>query len=343
METAKQTILVTGGAGYIGAQTCKALQRAGYRPVAYDNLIYGHRASAIWGPFEEGDILDAPRLREVMKKHRPAAVVHFAAFAYVGESVKNPSKYYWNNVMGSLTLLDVMREYGINRMVFSSTCATYGYPKEMPIPESHPQMPINPYGNTKLAIEKMLNDFDTAYGIRSISLRYFNAAGADPDGAVGEDHDPETHLIPLVLHAALGLRSHIAVYGNDYGTPDGTCIRDYVHVADLADAHVLALEALNRGLPSDAFNLGNGRGYSVKEVINAAQKITGNRVPIHIAPRRPGDPSCLVSDSRRARTVLGWQPRYENLTTILSHAWQWHRKRMDPELLAPKGPRDGYV
>jgi UDP-glucose-4-epimerase GalE len=270
-------------------------------------------------------------------------VVHFAAFAYVGESVKNPSKYYWNNVMGSLTLLDVMREYGIDRMVFSSTCATYGYPKEMPIMESHPQTPINPYGNTKLAIEKMLSDFDTAYGIRSISLRYFNAAGADPDGEAGEDHDPETHLIPLVLDAALGLRSHIAVFGDDYDTPDGTCIRDYVHVADLADAHVLALEALNRGLATGAFNLGNGRGYSVKEVIHAAQEITGNRVPVQIGPRRPGDPAALVSDARRARDVLGWQPRHEDLTAILSHAWQWHRKRMDRELTAVEGAGENYV
>ena len=327
METTGQSILVTGGAGYIGAHACKALHEAGYQPVAYDNLIGGHRDFVQWGPFEEGDVLDGARLDTIMQKYKPDAVLHFAAFAYVGESVVHPDRYYRNNVVGSLSLLEAMKRNQVCKIVFSSSCTTYGEADSRPISEDRVQNPVNPYGRTKLTVEQMLRDFDKAFGIRSISLRYFNAAGADPEGAVGEDHDPETHLIPLVLHAALGLQSHIMVFGEDYDTPDGTCIRDYVHVADLADAHVLALEALNRGSNSSAFNLGNGRGYSVKELINAAQEIAGSRVPARMGPRRSGDPASLVSDSRRARAVLGWRPRYEDLSSILSHAWQWHRKR----------------
>ena len=272
------TVLVTGGAGYIGSHTCKLLRKAGYQPVVYDDLIYGHRNFAKWGPFEEGDIADVRRLYEVLDKYRPDAVLHFAAFAYVGESVEDPAKYYRNNVIGSITLLEAVHRAGIEKFVFSSTCATYGIPKEIPISEDHPRHPINPYGRSKLMIENILEDFNKAYGIRSISLRYFNAAGADPDCEIGEDHTPETHLIPLVLDVAAGKRSHVCIHGDDYDTPDGTCIRDYVHVSDLADAHVLALQALEAGRGNDAFNLGNGQGFSVREIIDAAEKVTGKSI-----------------------------------------------------------------
>lgn len=254
MNSAKH-ILVTGGAGYIGSHACKALALAGYTPVAYDNLVYGHESAVKWGPFEKGDISDRKRLDQVIEKHRPAAVMHFAAYAYVGESVDDPGKYYRNNVVGTLTLLEAMRDHSIDQFVFSSTCATYGVPQQMPIAEDHTQQPINPYGASKLMVEQMLRDFGVAHGLRAISLRYFNAAGADPDAEIGEDHDPETHLIPLVLDAAAGRRESIAVFGDDYATPDGTCIRDYIHVTDLASAHVLALQALESGAESNAYNL----------------------------------------------------------------------------------------
>jgi len=321
----KPTVLVTGGAGYIGSHACKALARAGYTPVAYDNLVYGHPWAVRWGPLEEGDIADRKRLDAVLEQYRPSAVMHFAAYAYVGESVTDPGKYYRNNVAGTLTLLEAMRDHGVSRLIFSSTCATYGVPLEIPITEAHPQAPINPYGATKWMIERMLADFDTAHGLRSIALRYFNAAGADPDAETGEAHDPETHLIPLVLDAALGRRPEVTVFGDDYDTPDGTCIRDYIHVTDLADAHVLALRALEAGAPSTAYNLGNGQGFSVREVIDRARQVTGRNIPVVIGPRRPGDPPRLVGDATRAMQDLGWQPRYADLDRILETAWAWHQ------------------
>ena len=285
----KDPILVTGGAGYIGAHACKALARAGYTPITYDNMVYGHAAAVKWGPLEEGDITDYARLEAVMRKYNPKAVMHFAAYAYVGESVEKPSKYYRNNVAGTLTLLESMRSCGIDKIIFSSTCATYGMPEQIPIPEDHPQNPINPYGRSKLMIEWILKDFAAAYDMRYVSLRYFNAAGADPDAEIGEDHDPETHLIPLVLDVASGKRDHIEIFGTDYDTPDGTCIRDYIHVTDLADAHLLALEYLMNGGKSDVFNLGNGNGFSVREVIAAALKITGCDIPYSgIGPKSRG-------------------------------------------------------
>jgi UDP-arabinose 4-epimerase len=321
----KPTVLVTGGAGYIGSHACKALALAGYTPVAYDNLVYGHPWAVRWGPLEEGDIGDRNRLDTVLEQYRPAAVMHFAAYAYVGESVTDPGKYYRNNVAGTLTLLEAMRDHGVPRLIFSSTCATYGVPREIPITETHPQAPINPYGATKWMIERMLADFDAAHGLRSIALRYFNAAGADPDAEIGEAHDPETHLIPLVLDAALGRRPEITVFGDDYDTPDGTCIRDYIHVTDLADAHVLALRALEAGAPSTAYNLGNGQGFSVREVIDRSRQVTGRNIPVVIGPRRPGDPPRLVGDATRAMQDLGWQPRYADLDRILETAWVWHQ------------------
>ena len=319
-------ILVTGGAGYIGSHACKALALAGYTPITYDNLVYGHREAVLWGPLETGDINDRELLDAVISRYRPQAVMHFAAYAYVGESVENPGKYYRNNAAGALTLLEAMRDAGIDRIVFSSTCATYGVPQKVPIVEDHPQNPINPYGCSKFMAEQMLKDFHTAHQIRSISLRYFNAAGADPDGEIGEDHDPETHLIPLVLDAAMGKRPHITVFGEDYDTPDGTCIRDYIHVSDLAQAHILALEKLQNANGHHAFNLGNGNGYSVKEVIDTARQVTGRDIRTTIGPRRPGDPDSLVGDATRIQKELGWQPRFPDLKDIIETAWNWHQK-----------------
>ena len=326
MKKNQKIILVTGGAGYIGSHSCKALAQAGYTPISYDNLVYGHHWAVRWGPLEVGDINDRARLDAVMNHYQPAAVMHFAAFAYVGESVQDPGKYYRNNVAGTLTLLEAMRDYGLDKMIFSSTCATYGVPQSIPIPEDHPQQPINPYGASKLMIERMLADFDMAHGLRVIALRYFNAAGADPEGEIGEAHDPETHLIPLVLDAAAGRRPALTVFGDDYATPDGTCIRDYIHVTDLADAHVWALKVLEQGSNSRAYNLGNGAGFSVREVISAAEAITGRPVPVNIGPRRPGDPPRLVGDAARARNELGWSPRYAGLDDILQTAWAWHER-----------------
>lgn len=317
-------ILVTGGAGYIGSHVCKALSKAGYTPITYDNLVYGHPWAVRWGPLEEGDIADRARLDSVITRYRPEAVMHFAAYAYVGESVQDPGKYYRNNVTGSLTLLEAARDHGIGKLIFSSTCATYGVPEAVPICEDHPQRPINPYGASKLMIERILQDFDHAHGLRSISLRYFNAAGADPDGEIGEAHDPETHLIPLVLEAAAGARPAIQVFGDDYDTPDGTCIRDYIHVSDLASAHVLALLALEDGVETTAYNLGNGQGFSVREVIAAAEAVTGFSVPVDIGQRRAGDPPRLVGDAAAAISKLGWKPRITELDAILKTAWQWY-------------------
>jgi UDP-arabinose 4-epimerase len=320
-------VLVTGGAGYIGAHTCKLLAERGLTPVCFDNLVYGHRDAVRWGPLEEGDVTDGARLAEVLRKYRPGAVIHFAAFTYVGESVENPGKYYRNNVGGTLNLLEAMRDRQVRRIVFSSTCATYGEPQHIPLTEDHPQNPINPYGATKLMVERMLDDFEAAYGFKSAALRYFNAAGADPETEIGEDHDPETHLIPIVLDVALGRRNEVAVFGDDYDTPDGTCIRDYIHVTDLADAHLKALDHLENEQASLRLNLGNGQGYSVKEVIEAAERVTGRAIRARMAERRAGDPPRLVGDATRARKTLGWTPEYASLETILEHAWAWHRKR----------------
>jgi len=320
------TILVTGGAGYVGAHACKALAAEGFRPVVLDNLVYGHEAAVRWGPFERGDTADRQRLDDVFARHRPVAVMHFAAFAYVGESVADPGKYYRNNVAGTLTLLEAMRDHGVRAFVFSSTCATYGVPGRVPIVETDPQAPINPYGMSKLMVEAMLRDFDHAHGLKSAALRYFNAAGADPDGEIGEAHDPETHLIPLALDAVAGIGPPLTVFGEDYATADGTCVRDYIHVADLADAHVAALRALLGGAPSKAYNLGTGNGFSVRQVLDAVAKVTGRAVPHQVGPRRPGDPPELVADPSLANRELGWRPRLSDLDTIVATAWAWHQK-----------------
>ncbi len=318
-------ILVTGGAGYIGAHACKTLKRAGYSPIAFDNLVYGHRSAVKWGPLEEGDISDRERLESVIDKYQPLAVMHFAAFAYVGESVEDPSKYYHNNVAGSLTLLETMRQRGVDNIIFSSTCATYGTPRQIPITEDHPQSPINPYGRSKLMIEWILEDFCSAYDIKFISLRYFNAAGADPEGEIGENHDPETHLIPLVLDVASGRRDKLYIFGTDYDTPDGTCIRDYIHVTDLANAHMLALQYLEDGGHSTVFNLGNGNGFSVKQVIATASKITGREIPYTASDRRPGDPPVLIGSSDKIQNQLNWRPEFRSLDSIVDTAWQWKK------------------
>jgi UDP-glucose-4-epimerase GalE len=326
MNSSLKSILVTGGAGYIGAHACKALARAGYTPIAYDNLVYGHPESVKWGPLEKGDIGDSRRLETVLQKYKPTSVMHFAAYAYVGESVENPAKYYRNNVAGTLTLLESMRNCGIDKMIFSSTCATYGMPEQIPIDEDHPQYPINPYGRGKLMIEWILQDFAAAYDLKFVSLRYFNAAGADPEGEIGEDHDPETHLIPLVLDAALGRREHLKIFGTDYDTSDGTCIRDYIHVSDLADAHLLALEYLRDGGESNVFNLGNGNGFSVREVIAAAGELTGYDIPCVESERRPGDPPVLIGSSDKIRKTLSWNPVFNELEAIIETAWRWQNK-----------------
>lgn len=321
-----RNVLVTGGAGYVGSHACKALAAAGYQPIVFDNLVYGHEQAVRWGPLEQGDVGDRARLDAVIERYRPEAVMHFAAYAYVGESVVDPGKYYRNNTAGTLTLLEAMRDHGIARLVFSSTCATYGVPDEVPIPETNAQRPINPYGTSKLMVEMMLRDFDAAHGLRSMALRYFNAAGADPDGHIGEMHDPETHLIPLALDAASGRGPALNLFGDDYDTPDGTCVRDYIHVSDLAVAHVLALEALERNGASDAFNLGTGHGHSVRQVIAGVERITGLPVPHDITPRRPGDPASLVAEASRSARELGWLPAMSDLDTILATAWAWHQK-----------------
>jgi UDP-glucose 4-epimerase len=325
----KQTVLVVGGAGYIGSHICKALYFAGENPVAFDNLIYGHKDFVKWGKFEKGDLLDQEKVCDVIKKYKPGVVFHFAAFAYVGESVTDPEKYYKNNVIGTLNLLGAMKKFGVNKIIFSSTCATYGIPKEIPITETHVQNPINPYGRSKLFIERILKDFDIAYGIKSVVLRYFNAAGADPDCEIGEDHDPETHLIPIALDVALGKRKELCVFGKDYDTKDGTCVRDYIHVSDLAAAHLLALKYLGKENKSNYFNLGNGNGFSVLDVIDSVKRITNKAMPIVFSDRRIGDPDVLVGSSIKARTILQWQPEYDSLDQIVEHAWKWHQKRFD--------------
>ncbi|MGL5081872.1 MAG: UDP-glucose 4-epimerase GalE [Microcoleaceae cyanobacterium] len=330
MSQTKPTVLVTGGAGYIGSHAVLALQQSGYEVIVFDNLVYGHRDivdQVLKVELITGDTNDRSLLDDLFATRKIDAVMHFAAYTYVGESVTTPEKYYRNNVVGTLTLLEAMQAASINKFVFSSTCATYGTPQEIPIPETHPQAPISPYGVSKLFVEQILSDFDTAYDFRSVWFRYFNAAGADPTGLLGEDHNPETHLIPLVLYTALGKRDSISIFGTDYPTPDGTCLRDYIHVSDLASAHVLGLEYLLKGGKTDVFNLGNGNGFSVKEVIETAREITGKEIKAVECDRRPGDPSSLVGTSEKARRILDWTPQYSDLKAILAHAWQWHQKR----------------
>jgi len=322
------SILIVGGAGYIGSQTAKRVAQAGLKPVVFDNLVYGHRWAVKWGPFVEGDLADGALLKDVLEQFKITAVIHFAAYAYVGESVTNPRKYFRNNVAGTLNLLDAMLDAGVRDIVFSSTCATYGVPTKVPIAEDHPQAPVNPYGETKLAIEHALHWYQRAYPLRFAALRYFNAAGADPDGEVGEDHDPETHLIPLALDAALGGKP-LDIYGTDYPTPDGTAVRDYIHVQDLADAHVAALDRLRDGATNLRVNLGTGRGHSVREVIAAVEKVSGKKVPARETGRRAGDPPELVADPRLAAEVLGWQARLSGIDTIVEHAWRWRQKRSE--------------
>lgn len=330
MSNSSPTILVTGGAGYIGSHAVLALQRSGYNVIVLDNLSGGHRElveQVLKVPLIVGDINDRPLLDRVFAEHSISAVMHFAAYIAVGESVENPAKYYSNNVAGTLNLLKAMVDASVKAFVFSSSCALYGNPEFTPLTEDHPKAPISPYATTKWMVEKILQDFDPAYGLKSVAFRYFNASGADPDGLLGEDHEPETHLIPLVLLAAMGRRESISILGTDYPTPDGTCIRDYIHVSDLAEAHVLGLKYLLDGGESQVFNLGNGNGFSVRQVIETAQQVTGKPIQIVERDRRPGDPPILVGSSEKARSMLNWQPRYADLKTILTHAWQWHQTR----------------
>ena len=322
-----KTILVAGGAGYIGSHMVATLAESGYQVLTLDNLCSGHRDAVIAGEFIAGDLADVPLLDNVFVRHRFDCVMHFSAHLDVGESVRDPSKYYRNNVANTQKLLDAMIKHGVRAFIFSSSAAIFGEPRYVPIDELHPQVPVNPYGRSKWMVEQMLEDYDRAYGLKSVALRYFNAAGADPKGRLGERHDPETHLIPLLLQVASGKRERITVFGSDYDTPDGTCIRDYVHVSDLCEAHRLALHWLLGGGQSRRYNLGNGDGYSVLQVIDAVKKITGKSVSFACGDRREGDPTRLVADSTRAQTELGWQPRYPDLETIIEHAWRWESNR----------------
>lgn len=317
-------ILVVGGAGYIGSHVNKFLNKNGFKTVVFDNLVYGNRDFVKWGEFVLGDLADKDQIRLCFKKYQIDAVMHFSAFAYVGESVVDPARYYLNNVSNTLNLLEVMRESNTRYFIFSSTCATYGIPCEIPIIEDHPQKPVNPYGRSKLMIEQILEDYDKAYGIRHVNLRYFNAAGADPEGEIGERHDPETHLIPLAVYAALGINDDIKLFGTDYPTKDGTCIRDYIHVTDLSDAHVKALQYLMDKDTSNSFNLGNGVGHSVREIINAVKRISKKDFRVIESGRREGDPPVLISNYKKAIEVLGWTPRYADIDTIVETAYRWH-------------------
>jgi UDP-arabinose 4-epimerase len=320
-------VLVTGGAGYIGSHTCKHLAEAGHRPIVFDDLSQGHEWAVKWGPLERGSLGDPARLDALFRSHRVDAVVHFAASALVGESMTNPSKYFGNNTLGTFNLLETMRAAGVGTIVFSSTCATYGNPVRVPIDETHPQAPVNPYGESKLMVEKMLRWYGDCYGLRWMALRYFNAAGADPAGEIGEDHDPESHLIPLVIGGTLGTRPPVKVFGDDYPTADGTAVRDYIHVVDLAEAHRRAIECLDTGTPNQAINLGTGVGQSVRQVIETVGAVSGRTVPFEMAPRRAGDPPTLVADPLRARAVLDWTPRYADLQVTVEHAWRWHQSQ----------------
>jgi UDP-glucose 4-epimerase len=319
-------ILVVGGAGYIGSHMTKYLGRLNCSITTLDNLSSGYRDAVLAGDFVYGDLADIQLLNDLFSRKRFDAVFHFASFIQVGESVQHPIKYYQNNLVNTMNLLHAMRTFAVNKIIFSSTAAIFGEPQFMPISELHPQNPINPYGRSKLMVEQILADYNKAYGIKSVCLRYFNAAGADPEGLLGERHHPETHLIPLVLQAASYRRSNISIFGRDYDTPDGSCIRDYIHVTDLCDAHWLALRSLMGGSESQAYNLGNGEGFSVQEVIDAARRVTGRKIHVIEAPRRTGDPARLVADAQLARERLGWQPKYANLDTIIEHAWKWEQR-----------------
>ncbi len=322
-------VLVTGGAGYIGSHTCKYIKSKGLNPIVYDNFVYGHKKAVQWGPYIEGDLLDTELVQKTLKENNIQGVIHFAAYAYVGESVQNPIKYYENNVMGSLSLLKAMRETNVSKIVFSSTCATYGIPQKIPITEDMPQNPINPYGQTKLIVENILQDYGLAYGLKSVALRYFNAAGASPESEIGEDHTPETHAIPLALESAITGRE-FKVFGTDYPTPDGTCIRDYIHVDDLASAHYLAFKYLEESRQNfTAFNLGTGKGTSVKDILSAVHKVSGKDVNATFAPRRAGDPAQLVADSQKIQSVLGWKPIYTDIHKTIETAYKWEIKKRD--------------
>ncbi len=321
----EETVLVVGGAGYIGSHTCLELASRGFKPVVFDNFSNGHREFVKWGPAEEGDIRDRGRLDEVLAKHKPAAILHFAALIEVGQSVVDPVSFYENNVIGTLTLLSAAQAAGIKAFVFSSTCATYGLPQSLPLDETHRQVPINPYGRTKFIVEQALADYDRYTGFRSVCLRYFNAAGADFEGRIGEWHKPETHAVPLAIEAALGRRQGFKVFGSDYETRDGTCVRDYIHVLDLADAHVRAVDYLLKGGETVALNLGTGTGTTVKELLSAIEDVTGRPFPVDYAERREGDSPTLVADNDKARAVLGWVPQYD-LSDIIRTAYEWHSK-----------------
>jgi UDP-arabinose 4-epimerase len=326
VSAARATVLVTGGAGYIGSHACKALAAAGHRPIAFDSLIHGHRSAVLWGPLEVGDVRDRGRVQEVLRQHRPDAVMHFAGLAYVGESVTDPGKYYENNVSGTITLLEAMRGCGVSRIIFSSTCATYGTPERQPIDETTSQAPINPYGMSKLMVERILADYGAAYRLQHVLLRYFNACGADPQGEIGEDHDPETHLIPRGLMAVAGTVPALEIFGTDYPTADGTCVRDFIHVSDLAVGHVQALDYLLTDGASTALNLGTGQGVSVRQVIASLERVTGRKVPVVESARRAGDPAVLLADASRARQVLGFAPQFVEIDAIVSTAWRWHQR-----------------
>ena len=321
-------VLVTGGAGYVGSHAVRLLEKSGHEVWVFDNLVYGHRGAVRQDRLIEGDLLDGATVERVLKEHGIDAVMHFAAYAYVGESVTDPAKYYRNNVLGTLSLMEAMRASGVKRIVFSSTCATYGVPEVVPIRETLPQKPINPYGFTKLVIERALADYTRAYGWGYAALRYFNASGASPDGQIGEDHDPETHLIPLVLDVALGKRPHILIFGGQFDTPDGSCIRDYIHVDDLATAHLAALERLGPGVELK-LNLGTGQGSSVKQVIEVCRKVTGHPIPAQVTDPRPGDPPVLVADASLAKQELGWEATHKTIETIVQSAWAWHKTHPD--------------
>jgi len=320
-----QPILVVGGAGYIGSHLARLLMDHGRDTVILDDLSTGHREVIAPQPFVKAGVQDGEAVRRVLARRPMSAAVHFASFIQVGESVTHPGKYYANNVANAIALLNALCECGMRRFIFSSSAAVYGDPVQSPIAESHPTRPLNPYGRTKLMVEQMLPDYERAYGLKWVALRYFNAAGAHPDGSIGERHEPETHLIPLALRAANGRLGRLTVHGTDYPTPDGTCIRDYVHVMDLAGAHLLALQYLERGGESRAFNLGNGGGFSVRQVIDSVERVTARKVPVEYGPRRAGDPAVLVADASAAREILGWRPRYADLDTIVAHAWAWER------------------
>lgn len=323
MRPHNPTVLVVGGAGYIGSHTCKALKQKGYEPVVLDNLSTGHRWAVKWGPLAVGDLIHPPDIHDVLDAYKPSAVIHFAAYAYVGESVQHPDKYYRNNVVATLNLIDAMVERDIHTFVFSSSCAAYGIPERSPITEQTPLNPVNPYGRTKLMVEHILSDYDRAYGLKSACLRYFNAAGADVDGELGECHDPETHLIPRVLNVAAGGASRFDIYGNDYDTPDGTCVRDFVHVRDLAEAHCLALDYLWSNHRSLQVNLGSENGFSVYEVVSLAEQISGKPIPARVMARREGDPPILVASAKKAQALLGWHTEHADLRSCIASAWQW--------------------